>query len=145
MHAAGAREHDRDQGMLPLGEQLALRLSTVAIHRASASLAASEGWKVKGPTSIQFWLPQRAASDREHQPQQDEGEDDGGPGDALEPDHVDAGSSRNMQNTPIAANMPCFRAAEYGDSPAAMASTLEAESTIMMPIAVRARVEPRIR
>ena len=50
-----------------------------------------------------------------------------------------------MQNTPIAANIPCLRAAEYGDSPAAMASTLEAESTIMMPIAVRARVAPRIR
>ena len=51
----------------------------------------------------------------------------------------------NMAKTPIAANPPCLRAAEYGDSPAAMASTLEAERTIMMPIAVRARVEPRIR
>jgi hypothetical protein len=38
-----------------------------------------------------------------------------------------------------------LRAAEYGDSPAAMASTLEAERTIMIPIAVRASVDPRIR
>ncbi|CAH0152154.1 hypothetical protein SRABI26_00738 [Arthrobacter sp. Bi26] len=51
----------------------------------------------------------------------------------------------NMAKRPMAANPPCLRAAEYGDSPAAMASTLEAERTIMMPIAVRARVEPRIR
>jgi hypothetical protein len=37
-----------------------------------------------------------------------------------------------------------LRPAVYGDSPAAMASTLDAESTIMMPMAVRASVVPRM-
>ena len=51
----------------------------------------------------------------------------------------------NMVKMPMAANMPCLRASPYGDFPAAMDSTLEAESTIMIPMAVSARVEPRMR
>ncbi len=50
-----------------------------------------------------------------------------------------------MVKIPIAANMLCLSASPYGDFPAAMDSTLEAESTIMMPMAVRASVEPRMR
>ena len=72
--------------------------STVAIHSARASFDASEGWKVMPPRSIQFLLPLTFVAHHLDQGQQDHGGAERGPGQALEPDHVDPGKDEHGEH-----------------------------------------------
>jgi hypothetical protein len=120
------------------------RARTVAIHSASASLDASDGWKVIPPRSIQFLLPLTSAPTSWTRPRRTTAAIMAGHARRLSHTTL-IRESTNMVKMPIAANMPCLRASPYGDLPAAIDSTLEAERTIMMPMAVSARVDPRMR
>jgi len=87
-----------------------LLLSTVAIHRANASFEASEGWKVKGPTSIQFWLPRALRPTSSTSTSRMKAMMI--PSQAKRLSHTTLTlDSRNIQNRPMAANRPCLRAA----------------------------------
>ena len=88
-----------------------LRFSTVAIQSASASFAASEGWKVKGPTSIQFWLPSVLRPIRSTKPSRRMARKMAGQAKRLSQTTFTR-ERTNMTKTPIAAKSPCFSAAE---------------------------------
>ncbi len=75
-----------------------LRASTVAIQRARASFAASEGWKVNGPTSIQFWLPSALRPTKRTRPSSATARNISGPGKAPEPHDVDAGEDKHRED-----------------------------------------------
>ncbi|BAS12885.1 hypothetical protein AHiyo8_11880 [Arthrobacter sp. Hiyo8] len=127
-----------------LSRSFALTERTVAIQSTSANLANSDGWKVKPPISIQFWLPStRLPMTRTSTSK--------APARMIE-GHANRLSHRTLTlestsiaTMPIAANMPCLVAMEYGDSPAAIASTLDADRTMMIPMAVSASEAPRIK